>query len=412
MSLQVSLLIASALLAAVAAQYNSSSTITERIKPTLVCLPGMEFQDNTCYQGSAEQYTHVPLETCPGGFALSGPGKCSRVTETTDVAAPMYPICPPGAYFNGQQCIGSIPPPPSNCPLQCTSTIPMPCGYQQSTCGSACATMTPCATGTVGVGVPSTPISLPQCLPGFAQVNGICKRMDVYVDTVLPSLICRPGFAQFGNMCVKQNVWEYTAAPFLSCPTDYELSNGWCEKITVNKKTSKITDPPSLTDRDNHHIFVHSQIHAPVNINNVNNQSSVVNLSSASDLKSAAAASTNAMQPEEAKSKCCEVVSPRICRRSRNNNWGCFHRRTQQCSSQCTANQIYLRPQQPIFRPYIIVMPPPPMPLPRQPYPTGHMSGKFGKFIMTIYLTCSFLVPRLQSLPLRRLFQLLLLLRL
>lgn len=121
-------------------------------------------------------------------------------------------------------------------------------------------------------------------------------------------------------------------------------------------------------------------IHVPVNINNVNNQTVTIHTASVTGGGGGSKHDTNVGQNTtvtvQDNEKCCEVVSPRICRRRSNKNWGCFHRRTQQCGNCCTAPQIYIRPHQPIYKTRVVVMPPPPPVMVPIFYPQPMSHGK------------------------------------
>lgn len=65
---------------------------------------------------------------------------------------------------------------------------------------------------------------------------------------------------------------------------------------------------------------------------------------------------------EEISNKCCEVVSPRQCKRNETTaEWHCYHRRYQRCGSFCTQSVVQLAPRHTLYRQPILMMPPPPI---------------------------------------------------
>lgn len=89
------------------------------------------------------------------------------------------------------------------------------------------------------------------------------------------------------------------------------------------------------------------------------------------------------VQEEKPKLSCCEVVSPRICSKRRN-DWQCYHRKTQQCGSFCTNPKIYLKPPQPVYQPSYMVMQPmiQPQPMPQLQIPYYPQSyGKYTRYV-------------------------------
>lgn len=51
-------------------------------------------------------------------------------------------------------------------------------------------------------------------------------------------------------------------------------------------------------------------------------------------------------KPDNIEEKCCEIFTPRQCKKRTDNTWGCYHRNYSKCGGLCVADQVYLRPKE------------------------------------------------------------------
>lgn len=221
------------------------------------------------------------------------------------------------------------------------------------------------------------PPTYPACPQGYWLENNQCVQMSVKNITTDPIRICPDGYYRDASgLCVKDVTTVMEATPSYVCPTGFTKENDICTRVRVVKgsreggaenKTDNVVviSPPSTVHEKDHHIFVNNTIYAPVNINNVNNHTVVVPMGQTQE-RIIEKDVERVDKEEEEEEKCCEVISPRICRKM-HNNWKCFHKRTQQCGSCCTAPKIYLKPPRPVYRPQLMVVPPAPQVMMYQP---------------------------------------------
>lgn len=102
----------------------------------------------------------------------------------------------------------------------------------------------------------------------------------------------------------------------------------------------------------NQHINILNDMNIPINITNINNQT--IAIDTAKVIQGSLQENSNNNKTE----KCCEVVSPRICKQRPNNDWFCSHRRIEKCGDICTAPVVYLRKSEPLFESDWMVIPP------------------------------------------------------
>lgn len=218
---------------------------------------------------------------------------------------------------------------------------------------------------------PFQPPTYPTCPTGWRLENSQCVQTSVKNVTTDPIRVCPAGYYRAANnQCVKDVTKVIEATPTYVCPTGFNMVNNICTRFRVDKggyvggkEKETVVSPPATVTEKEHHIFVNNTIYAPVNINNVNNHTIVVPMGHTRDSYIEKKVVHEKEVEVEAEEKCCEVISPRICRRMPQNNWKCFHKRTQQCGSCCTAPKIYLKPPRPVYRPQFMVVPPAPQPI-------------------------------------------------
>lgn len=65
-------------------------------------------------------------------------------------------------------------------------------------------------------------------------------------------------------------------------------------------------------------------------------------------------------EEEEDKSKCCEVVTPRKCKKRTTDQWICSHRRYKYCGKFCIADRLYMRPPTTTYNNQVLTIAPAP----------------------------------------------------
>lgn len=260
-----------------------SFSAAEIIDPTVPCPPGFVPFNNECIRTVVGVHDTVnAVLQCQAGYVLTAAGRC----------APNRGGCPHVYYNNGQSCA------PAN------GMVPYPNAYEIAAISS--------------------------CPTGYAMVAGgqcVKRASTVQVQKPLGAPACPPGYTPMGDKCRR------------------ELSTGFS-----GKQSSPVVARPGgniIEIVRNRTITIISEIDIPINITNINNQTTYVdtnngiitNLDASKGASGAAYLGPSKSDPE----KCCEVVSPRICQKKDENEWRCFHRRTEECGTICTAPVVYLR---------------------------------------------------------------------
>lgn len=396
------------------------------VLPTITCPPDYVQYNSQCVSSHKSSETTDPIIDCPPGFVMTSTKMCEKSVSTTDVKMPTFecphdytyngyscvtptkcsagynfdgrqcvkitPTCPTGYSFSGSMCwadnkpvtlpINPVQSHTHNCPYAAQNQIINPCG-QYTPCQTPVTypMPAPCQVVPPPVFNPSPPIApifppvvdppppiqpRPVCPPGY-KYNGVACVIIITDPTVVPPVPrCPPGFHYKDGQCTKTTITDKVGGT-KECPPGYILYNGWCHPP---HRPEPFIAPPEHTIERNVTINVHNPVNVPTNINNLNNQTMFVNTNQQSATPPVTAPIGCQTPPcleekgdiaEEPK-KCCEVVSPRICKRKHNKNWFCYHRKTEQCSSACTAPQIHLRAPRPVYHPMHIVMAPQPEP--------------------------------------------------
>lgn len=399
---------------------------------TYSCPPNYYLINNRCESTSGKTIYIAPNTTCPAGAVLRN-GMC--VVDVVDrcphgfkfdglQCTKIMPVCSSGYYLQNDMCWPINPQPPIHPPVY------RPPVYQHSyPCGQPPCVQQPCMTPSCQTGPqvvpvrPITPISPSMFTPPSApnrltrpsivcphhyQYDGYrCIRVINDTITVPPQSRCPEGYSldEYGE-CVKATTSTITIPPQLSCPEGYIMQGNGCYKETIIDRPVPCvssTCPPTRIemptngpspDQTRRMSFASSiNNHVPINVttNTISNNNHPVTIhmtgsasSKPTDCKTSTVAEPHRItcepvpvieisEPQPSPSPpCCKVVSPRICRRQERNDWNCYHRQTQQCGHFCTQPRMYLRPEQPVFRPRLAVMPPMPRPI----YPVPRQNGK------------------------------------
>ncbi|XP_055544223.1 uncharacterized protein LOC129729576 isoform X2 [Wyeomyia smithii] len=222
------------------------------------------------------------------------------------------------------------------------------------------------------------------CPPGYNIVNGRCQP-TVCKGTLCGSS-CPPGYELKNGFC---------EIPNPDCPPGTTFQNGFCyfQSITPRTETIKPIEkvevvPPLRVDipipefpldpLDPKEPEPNTSTH---NVNNVyihltrtksngafkavvirNNETTVYeerpSTKQPEEEQHDDEEDSSTEEPMDSASRCCIVVSPRICRKQEPDEWVCFHRKHYHCGSFCTAEIVYLRPRRPQVMNSFLVMPP------------------------------------------------------
>lgn len=370
--------------------------------PNTTCPVGAVLQNGMCVIEVGSQ--------CPPGYIFDG----HHCTENTLV-------CPPGFYLNNRVCWPIQAPPiqppmiQQQYPYPCGLQTP-PCPQQQPCTNPPChypVVTRPSPPIAVNPITPIPPVIMPMpekepivmppavnCPEHYYFDGYTCVRNVDETDVVDPIPACPPGFTlNASGACVKPTTTTETIPPHFTCPDGYIMQGNGCYKETVIEtqrpcanttcKEPVVTypnpvapaaqlDEVSFTSTINNHV----PINVTTNTISTNNSTLTIHLSGsaagssgAGDCKTTTSANgvtvvtclepqsepstmPEVSEPKPEQPRCCEVVSPRICRRSRTNDWKCYHRKSQECGNFCTQSRVYLRPERPVIRPTYTVMPP------------------------------------------------------
>lgn len=289
--------------------------------------------------------------------ARSGPGTVSHSVVTTSVVAPSYQCSHGYVPFNGQ-CVRSIVDTQfADVQLQCHS------GYSLTSNGMCIKPAVSCLPGYNYNGYNCLPTSqYPTnsiCPSGYHYNGASCVVTDVYSTPAISK--CPEGYSFENSQCIKRTtvvkVEQPVGTPY--CPSGFTMVNNMCQRRHVgstgadDKFPSGIKPHSTLIEIErNNTIHILNDLNIPINVHNENNHTTVVNVDA--ELRRGQGVDKSSEVPE----KCCEVVSPRMCKQKENKDWYCFHRRTEQCGRICTAPVIYLKPEHPQYQNDRMIIPP------------------------------------------------------
>lgn len=318
-----------------------------------------------------------PVQTC-GGYPCLVPQPPCGVGMAFPQPCTTGMSCPPTQYTTGH-CPNRPVSPVTNTDVLTTNQGPVPALFKKDI-------------------LSSNPPTAVVCPPGFEWNGHICVRIHV----VAPVSDCPPYFFKdVDGLCKRIHTDMETEIAVLGCEFGFVLINGHCHKhqaITTIEDAGTGKDEKGTARTEivkDHHILITNHINNPVNIHNVNTPSTAIDgisgenstaiqtqkLSCSTGKCATPCEEEPCSEPIAEEPRCCEVVSPRMCRRRPNNRWNCYHRRTQQCGSGCTASRINIRPPRTMGMGHLWVMPPQmiqPVVYP-PPYPPIQQHGKLPR---------------------------------
>lgn len=355
--------------------------------PTLICAIGYVFRSGVCVSVSTGQpptTNGTIVVTCPDNSITFSNGTCMQINvNENDTQIDSRP-CLPGFKVSLN----------STCVVDTEITI-NPCqnGTISTWNNGSCIfdhTNVPVNNGTVVVG---------KCPEGFAVLNGTCVQV-----------ITKPPRCPFGFTLRRNGICTKTVP---ICDIGYKFKGNACYPIPARQ-----TEPPSNPDNGHNTnstdgknstivhcsgegcditntVHINNTIHQPNNVVTTNENNVIVNLWSDGQLVSVTrnnetifypttdrtsvstddtterhdsrakeetveeGMQTSSAAPVADDERCCEVVSPRQCRKE-SDGWHCYHRRYHRCGKFCTQSTVQLAPRRSRYRQPVLVMPPAP----------------------------------------------------
>jgi hypothetical protein len=317
------------------------------------CPIGTHRVGDVCYRNVPELSTERPI-LCQPGYYRAG----SRCLEIQTKSPPVtYPPpegveCPIGSHRVGDVCYQNVTEPPStDQPILC------PSGYYRS--GNQCfAIVVPSTTPKYGSTTPRTvspttpfyPNPNQQCPDGFVLHNNQCYR-------------CPPNFDLCENKCVRNNVGcgqSHHPNININIYTRDQRATGKGYNIInqvepINNTIinfNNVTHPVTLNNVNENNIYIYSETQCPdgsirtVIVKNNETINGCIDIESDknSDGSKPSVIDDDGTDANEDSGKCCEVVTPRQCKKRDSNQWICTHRRYKYCGKFCIADRLYLKP--------------------------------------------------------------------
>lgn len=294
------------------------------IKPPPRCEPGYELQESGfCSQKNIK---------CPSGSVLIN-GECQRVSIS----------CPPGFQEIGNQCY----------PIAATTTTTQK---------------------------PSHPHDIPQICPeGFRFYQGQCYR-------------CPSGYSFCRGKCVKTpKSCENSGSSQNSPPININVNINFTRPIYYDHEGSQknpinifnnmepinttivnfnnVTHPVTLNNVNENNIYIYTEVECEdgsIRTTVVKNNETITSCIDSEQYLPEKNEMTTVRREDEENSaevdenKCCEIVTPRQCKKRSEDQWICTHRRYKYCGKFCIADRLYMRPPTTTYNNKILTMAPAP----------------------------------------------------
>lgn len=301
------------------------------IKPPPVCQPGYELQESGfCSQTNLK---------CPPGSILIN-GECQRVSIS----------CPPGTQQIGNQCYE-------------TTTTKRPT-------------------------TPSPPLKQQACPEGYRFYNGQCYRCPTGYTFCRGKCVRTPKTCEIPYSDKKSQ--QASNPPIninvninFSKPLYYE-NEGRPQKEPVNivnniepvnntiVNYNNVTHPVTLNNVNENNIYIYTEVQCDdgsIRTTIVKNNETITscintrehsNEHSSGERNEATTVKREDESNEDYEGKCCEIVTPRQCKKRSPDEWICSHRRYKYCGKFCIAERLYMRPPSTTFNNQVLTMAPAP----------------------------------------------------
>lgn len=301
---------------------SSSLTASETVSPTISCPSGYVPFYKECVKSVVQTATADVVLQCHPGYTLTSDGVCatsvsSYTPEQSQGHVANVPNCPPAYHYAGDTCWPvSTNPVIMSLARQSHASPFCPTGYYFD--GIACVAKE--------YKVPA----MSSCPVGFTwDSSGQCMKRTTTVDVVAGNIVCPSGYTMIENSCRR----AITSGNIITHPRPAEKVNGQRSVLIEIERNQMIN--------------IGNDLNVPVNITNLNQKTVFIGVDGKEIMVNKPkvdAPETKDGVPSAEGENCCEVVSPRMCKRRPNNDWYCFHRRTEKCGRICTAPVVYIRP--------------------------------------------------------------------
>lgn len=362
-----------------------------------ICPPNHVWKDNKCVS---------PEPQCPHGFRWNGM-RCETITIQ----------CQPGSILRGNECVTESITCPSGFTLinnQCIKPQPVcPPGYEIQESGFCSQVNIKCPSGSVLINGQCQRVTI-SCPPDAQRIEDQCYKITSTTTRspiISPSppanlQICPEGFKFYNSQCYR-------------CPTGYTFCRGKCvktPKMCENSENKNSNYPPlninvninfsrpiyyenekseqkkpfniiNNIEPINNTIINFNNVTHPVTLNNVNENNIYIYTETQCEDGSIRATIVKNNETitscidsehypperiemttkgrehnsnEDDEGRCCEIVTPRQCKKRSPDQWICSHRRYKYCGKFCIADRLYMRPQITSFNNKVLTIAPAP----------------------------------------------------
>lgn len=272
------------------------------------------------------------------------------------------------------------------------------------------------------------------CPQGYQLINGLCyenPRPTLPPVIVPPENIVKPTYAplplptyppQVPKVC--NEGFSYYEGQCYRCPNDYNFCNGGCSQepscgnnpsinypyppvnypsqpnININIKPGEYGRSAALQSPVNIVNTIEPMNNTIININNIthpitlnnNNENNIyiytetqcsdgtirATIVKNNETTTSCVESDTSNIPERSmkNEKCCDVVTPRQCKKRYGNQWMCTHKRYKHCGNACVDSRVFMRPQANTYQNQVLTMAPLTSGRSAQPYYGNNFVGK------------------------------------
>lgn len=325
-----------------------------------ICLPGFVLDSSgfcskenlSCPLGSTLVNGQCvrTVVTCPPGSQNIG-NHC----YTFPVPEPPPVICPPGTYKVNNKCY-LIPQPPTTVHPPITT----PRRDEIVTVTEKKPTELPQVITTPSPHNPDIvpPVQRPVCPDGFILQNNLCYKCPPNYQLcssqcVRSSRDCGHGSSSMPNININIYTRDSRSSSSSSSGRGYNIVNNVEPINNTIININNVTHPVTLNNVNENNIFIYQDAQCPdgsirtivvKNNQTINGCVDVDDKKSEKNLNSKETHDDDHVEADADSDKCCEVVTPRQCKKRAENSWVCTHRRYKYCGKFCIADRLYLKP--------------------------------------------------------------------
>jgi hypothetical protein len=339
------------------------------------CPPGYYFYGNSCYPivppttTTTTQSPTIPdIPVCPSG-TFWYVDRCYPIPPVATTTA--RPICPEGTIYVNGFCYGTERPPsgttkrPETTPETPTDFPFPPSNPPDDLSIETTTTRIPPQFTTPFPPFPNNP---QPCPDGFTFHNKQCYR-------------CPPNFNLCDSQCVKNAGCGSSNYPNIniniftrdqrenSQRKGYNIINNIEPINNTIVNVNNVTHPVTLNNVNENNIYVYTDAQCPdgsirtIVVKNNETINGCVDMESESATKiSQIEGNDDDEESEEKNEKCCEILTPRQCKKKDETKWICTHRRYKYCGKFCIADRLYLKPPSTRYENNVLTIAPQPPP--------------------------------------------------